>query len=163
MVIFYYVKRTDKVTLYLKEKVYLSPTKNAMCMVYNGSDHFGFLKVNRVTVNQVYLVLRKYGVVENFPTSSLSPDAARKKAKTQFLSLIGYHDYSSDCSFNEGYEEVGPDFPDFSGDRSSNEICDKVARTSIVADPCSDDDSFSSGYSLYDSNGPDGRLPLRLL
>ena len=51
MVIFYYVKRTDKVTLYLKEKVYLSPTKNAMCMVYNGSDHFDFLKVDRETDN----------------------------------------------------------------------------------------------------------------
>ena len=36
-----------------------------MCMVYNGSDHFDFLRVNRVIVNQDHMVLCKYGVVKD--------------------------------------------------------------------------------------------------
>ena len=107
-------------------------------MVYNGSNHLDFLEVNKVLVNQVYIVMRKYGVVEDFPTSTLSKDAARKNTRTQILSLIGYHDLSSDCTFDESYEEVEPDLPDFSGDKSSKKTCDKVGRKSIVANACPD-------------------------
>ena len=46
------------------------------------SDHFDFLQVNIVTVNQVYIVLHKYGVIKELPISVLSKDVAKKKAKT---------------------------------------------------------------------------------
>ena len=50
-----------------------------MCMVRNGSDHFDLLKVNRVTVNQVYVVLRKYGVAKISADIIIEPRCSKKE------------------------------------------------------------------------------------
>ena len=60
---YHYDSDVDCVTCHIAEGAYLTPPDNAMCLVHNGRDHYDAINVSRVSCDQVYLALRRFGFV----------------------------------------------------------------------------------------------------
>ena len=70
--IFHYDKSMDKVTLHVQEKSYLTPPANAICVVHDGSNHYDYLCVDCITVNQIFEAVRKYGIIQTHNVEMVS-------------------------------------------------------------------------------------------
>lgn len=64
-IIYHYDNDTDTVVNYIQEYYFLSPTDGALCIVYDGMNHYEYLRVTLITCDQIFSAFKKFGPVQN--------------------------------------------------------------------------------------------------